>query len=559
MSKTGALTFAAALALLALFAIRADRFARSASQTFDEGAHLVAGVSYWRTGDFRINPEHPPLLKLLWAIPVALRSDVQFQPDADAWDKRDHWRLADQFLYDGPVDHFEMLLAARRVNIAFGVMLVALTGWWAYRLWGRPAGILACGLAAFDPNLAAFAALLSMDLGLTLFATSASYAFWEFTRNGSRWWFVLTGIAIGLALASKFSAVITLGGLVIAASGYTLAGSTIALRGATIDSSLRSRLSALMTVFVRLTLIACVVVLISYFGINALDWPAGFKQQLVRGEFGDPHFFLNGDISSKGWWYYFFEVLAIKTPVWMLILLAVGIASLVRRRPDRRELAFVYMPAMIYFLAMILSGIDIGWRVILPAYPALILLAARSVAVITFPASTSRSVRIIAHLPFFAVLLLAVVDLFKGPGELSYSNGIIAGRHDLHRYLGDSNLDWGQGLKAIKTELGSRGDQVIYLAYAGTARPEAYGIRHERLPTWGQFHTPPADRVDPVGPILFAVSVSNLQGTYLNEPTMYRWLMDREPVSRTDGSIWLWDLTGDTDAIEQVRNLARGP
>lgn len=549
MRKTGALSILAALALLALFALRADRFARSASQTFDEGAHLAAGVSYWRTGDFRLNPEHPPLLKLLWAIPVAVRSDVPFQPNETAWGKKDHWLIADAFLYAGPVDHFEMLLAARRVNIALGVMLVALIGWWAYRLWGIPAGLLACGVAAVDPNLAAFAALLSMDLGLALFATTACYAFWEFSRSGSRLWFILTGIAIGLALASKFSAVITLGGLAIAAGGYTIAGRTIGLPGAIAGTPLRARLSSLATVFIRLTLIAAVVVLVCYFGINALDWPAGLKQQLVRGEFGDPHFFLNGEISTTGWWYYFFEVLAIKTPIGTLLLTLLGLISLTHRRPDRREVAFLYGPAAVYFLAMALSKIDIGWRVILPAYPALILLAARATKLVP---STALG-RAVFWGAFVAALVPTIIDIRKGR-ELSFANQ----RTSLHNYLGDSNLDWGQGLKALKSELASLGDPVVYLSYAGTARPEAYGIRHERLPTWGQFHTPPADRVDPAGPILVAVSVSNLQGTYLNDPTMYRWLLERDPISRTDDSIWVWDLTGDADAIERVRRLARG-
>src|SRR4051812_35123159 len=141
------LAIAVCVVFLALFVARADHFACTASQTFDEGAHLVAGVSYWRTGDFRLNAEHPPLLKLLWTIPIALRTDVRFEPDADAWEHRDHWRLADKFLYEGPVDHFELLLAARRVNIALGTLLVALMAWWAYRLWGTGAGVLACALA----------------------------------------------------------------------------------------------------------------------------------------------------------------------------------------------------------------------------------------------------------------------------------------------------------------------------------------------------------------------------------------------------------------------------
>jgi hypothetical protein len=550
------LTTAAATALLTFFALRADRCARSMSQTFDEAVHLTAGYSYWSIGDFRMNRETPPLLKLVWALPIMIGDAPPFRPNPDDWERNDIWRLGDAFLYDSGVAPDQLLLPARRVNIAFGVALVALIGWWALRLSGRGAAILAWGLAGFDPNLAGHSAVVSTDVGLAFFCSAAAYCLWEYAGSRNRVWFVLAGISLGGALASKFSAVVFVAGVGLGAIGFVLAGGSL---GSTSTASRRDRLKHLIGLFVRLGLISAAVTAVSYFGIRALDWPRGFKQQLVRGEFGDPHFYLNGEISSKGWWFYFFEVLAIKTPVWLLILMAAGLASSFRRRPDRRELTFVYVPAAVYFIAMVASGIDVGWRVILPGYPAVILLASRSVATISLPASASPLVRVIGHLPFFAVLLLAVVDLFKGPPELSYTNGLIAGRHDLHRYLGDSNLDWGQGLKALKAELGSRGDPVIYLSYAGTARPEAYGIRYERLPTWGQFHTPPTDRVDPAGPICLAVSVSNLQGTYLNDPTTYRWLMEREPISRTDGSIWLWDLTGDADSIERVRWLARGP
>jgi hypothetical protein len=140
--------------------------------------------------------------------------------------------------------------------------------------------------------------------------------------------------------------------------------------------------------------------------------------------------------------------------------------------------------------------------------------------------------------------------------ELSYANGLGATRATLHERLGDSNIDWGQGLKALQADLAGRGDPVVYLAYAGTARPEAYGIRYERLPTAGQFRDSPADRVDQAGPVLAAVSVNNLQGTALPDPSAYHWLRDREPVSRTDGSIWLFDLTGDADAIRRLQTLA---
>jgi len=182
----------------------------------------------------------------------------------------------------------------------------------------------------------------------------------------------------------------------------------------------------------------------------------------------------------------------------------------------------------------------------------LILLAARTATLV--PKSGVGQMFGVAVL--LGMALWGAVDLRNFGRELSYANGLGATRANLHERLGDSNIDWGQGLKALKTELASRGDPVIYLAYAGTARPEAYGIRYERLPTWGQFHEPPADRIDPAGPVLLAISVGNLQGTYLEDPSLYRWLLDREPVSRTDGSIWLFEVSGDGDAVRRLRILA---
>jgi len=546
------LPLAAGLALIGLFVARADHFARSASQTFDEGAHLVAGLSYWRTGTFRINPEHPPLLKLLWAMPVALRSDVEFQPDPDAWEKRDHWILADDFLYVERPDHLELLVSARRMNIALGAALIALIGWWGYRLWGRGAGLLACALAASDPNLAAFAALLSMDLGLALFGMACVYSLWEYSANGKRSWFLAAGAFLGLALAAKFSAVLFLAGVAAGAVGYVLAGGTLSVPGSIVGPSRRERLLALPAAAVRLGLIAAIVVVFVYFGIHAIDWPRGFKQQLTRDALGDPHFYLNGEVSTTGWWDYFLWVLAIKTPPGTLILAAASVAMMRAGQAfTRRDVWFLLAPAIVYFLAVSASRVDIGWRVLLPAYPALIVLAARTATLVP----ETGVGRIAGWVVITGLVLPVVTDLKHLGKELSYANGLLTGRDDLHRHLGDANIDWGQGLKSLQADLASQVDPVIYFSYAGTARPEAYGIRYERLPGWGQFRPPPGDQVDRTGRVLVAVSVSNLQGTYLNDPTTFRWLLDRPPLSRTDGSIWVWDVTGDRNAIARLREL----
>ncbi|HEY0786467.1 MAG TPA: hypothetical protein VGD62_11385, partial [Acidobacteriaceae bacterium] len=59
-----------ALALLVILALQLFASVRQESPTFDEPAHLFAGVAYWTHGDFGRNPEHPPLVKLIAALPI---------------------------------------------------------------------------------------------------------------------------------------------------------------------------------------------------------------------------------------------------------------------------------------------------------------------------------------------------------------------------------------------------------------------------------------------------------------------------------------------------------
>jgi 4-amino-4-deoxy-L-arabinose transferase-like glycosyltransferase len=392
-----------------------------------------------------------------------------------------------------------------------------------------------------------------MDMGLALFATATAYAFWEYAESDSPGWFYAAGVFLGLALATKFTAVLTVAGLGVGAVIFCVAGRQFSLPGRTAYGVLQ-RLSVGLSAFVRLGLVAAAVVTLSYWGVHVLDWGAGLKQQLFRGEYGDPHFFLDGEISSTGWWRYFPEVLAIKTPPATLILAAVSIVLFfLGRRLTARDAAFLIVPPLGYGVAMAAMRFDIGWRVLLPAYPLLILVAARTATLV--PRTGSLQTMVVASLT--GAVLWSVTEARYLGRELSYANGLGATRANLHERLGDSNIDWGQGLKALKADLAQWNDPVIYLSYAGTARPEAYGIRHERLPGWGQFHPPTVDTVGPAGPVLVAVSVSNLQGTYLSNPHQYHWLREREPVSRTDGSIWLFDVTGDAKAIQRLQQLAK--
>jgi hypothetical protein len=83
--------FAALLiALLLCGVFRSAIATRLDSFDLDEAYHITAGVTYARLGDYRLNPEHPPLVKL-W-VGMFLRPNIfktpQFRPLADKWEER---------------------------------------------------------------------------------------------------------------------------------------------------------------------------------------------------------------------------------------------------------------------------------------------------------------------------------------------------------------------------------------------------------------------------------------------------------------------------------------
>jgi Dolichyl-phosphate-mannose-protein mannosyltransferase len=601
-----ALTLAAVAALLAVFLALGARFIDANAQTFDEAAHLAAGYSYLATGDFRLNTEHPPLLKLLWALPIYLFENVPFQPNPDWWQRADAWQIGRTFLYESPVPFQRLLTLARWVNLGLGAILIALVGWWAYRLWGRAAAFVAVALAAFDPTLLALSCILSTDLGLTLFTFATCYCLWEYDRKPSAAWLAGAGVCLGLALGSKFSALFVVAILAVILLAHLATGGVVAMPGAKRPEptdSLDVRWRAALPAVARVALIAMLVLLPPYFFVHFAAWGGGLKQQFMRNAFDPPQFYFLGEVSSEGWLAYFPMAFLLKTPLGTLGLLAVSLAGWKwGNRITRRELLFLVGPAALFFLAMMLTRINIGVRVILPVYPFVFLLAAR---VTTFgregrleeplprplpeagrgenrneqssnpegqptlntpfpPREGGRGVRFfVASTALIGLCLAATAwsSLRSTPHQLAYFNETIGRPEQGHRYLGDSNLDWGQDLIALKQFVDREAVPIIYLSYAGTAPPAKYGLRYQFLRGWGHLEDPPTGKVPADAPRhLLAISVSNLQGTYLkNDKRLYHFLLDRRPLEMLGHAIWVFDLTGDADALGRLSAISANP
>src|SRR6476469_1643783 len=109
---------AAAAASVAGFWWQGERFLAANGAAFDEAVHLAAGYSYWSTGNFHLNYEHPPFLKMLWALPLVLGAGPPYPRDVAAESNNDQWRIGTALLHESGVPPSAILTPARRMNLA---------------------------------------------------------------------------------------------------------------------------------------------------------------------------------------------------------------------------------------------------------------------------------------------------------------------------------------------------------------------------------------------------------------------------------------------------------
>jgi 4-amino-4-deoxy-L-arabinose transferase-like glycosyltransferase len=533
------------------------------SATWDEPQHLAAGYAALAARDFRVDPEHPPLVRLWAALPVRLmRGGVLDTAAIDAttpteWVTRPLFVFSHHLLYvEGDADR--QLYAARFMIVLLGLVLGALVFFWTREWLGPGPAVAALAAYTLEPNIAAHASLVTTDLGVTCFVFAAVYSLWRLCRNPTPMnasAFVLSFVAAQL---TKFSAVL-LGPIVVVLLGIAVVG-TRALRWRTaIWIAVAAALATLAAVWLvydlryapsgnaawlfrfqddpvvrqRLPSLAAIVGWID--GHRLL--PNAFSQGFLLGQAKaqSREAFLAGRYSMTGWWYYFPLAFLIKTPSPLVLLSAGGIAVCVGRRASlgAANVAFVVIPVVAFMTLAMATPLNIGLRHLLPIYPFCILLAA---AAVTALSSSGRGRLVLA----VATAAWALEFGRVYPHNLAFFNQLVGGPANGHRYLVDSNLDWGQDLKGLKGWMTERGVDQVALAYFGSADPSYYRIRYTPLPDTGLFAGGPL--VPPRVPGWFAVSATILSGAYGDDRSraFYQPLRDRQPSAAIGYSIHLY-------------------
>jgi 4-amino-4-deoxy-L-arabinose transferase-like glycosyltransferase len=527
----------AVAALLAIIFLQLALMASMNSATWDEPDHVYSAYMQAKHGDFGLNPEHPPLIKFLGALPL-LNMQFKMPPLQGRTYRLEEATNGRDFLFgnDANTILFRVRLATSTITILLALMVFLA----AQEMFGTGAGLIALSLIAFDPTLLAHSALMTTDAGGACFMFASIYAFYRYAKSPSKTRLVLVGLTVGLALASKHSCVLLFPMLLLL--GVAEVAWPHAAQREKAATSLGKRSLQFAAALVIIVLLSVGVLWASYgfryaARVDGLQLNPVVRAQFARvpshvegvvlAEFARLHLlpesylygfahiliqsnaftsFVLGTIYPRPVWFYFPIAMVIKSTLTFLILFAITVWAIATRRLSAwREILYMALPAAVYMAFAMAGGMNIGVRHVLPIYVFLSVLIAGAAWKLV-----QRDRRwlyaVVALLVFQAI---SVVHAF--PAYISYANEAAGGPSAVHTLLSDSSSDWGQQMKAVKHYTDAHGIKTCWFAYfgQGVADFSYYGIPCKPLITAdslyfdGPHDMPPA--ID--GPVFMSAGV----------------------------------------------------
>ncbi|MFC2172320.1 ArnT family glycosyltransferase, partial [Acidobacteriota bacterium] len=473
------------IAALLVFTLSASLSMRRKSATWDEVPNFALGRYLLASGTWNVPgcASHPPLSYFLQSLPIL---NAELPMEAFAYVEHEIERDPDFLGLADPGRGRKLLAApgygngvllnrARLSMIILGAVTLLLVFAWAWELYGPWGAFIAALLFGFSPNLIAHYRLLTPDPVLTTTILLSAYTMWRAFRQPRVDRILLSGIALGLALLSKHTALVLPWAFgLIAVVEVIVAACRAENRKARTALNLLGKRALIIGLSI---LVAFVLIVLAYRG-NFSAYTNSIAFQLKHGSSGHMGY-LMGRFSLSGWWYYFVFVMLFKTPIPMLLAFGLAVVTMFFRRgksPDLASELFLLAPGALLFMLFSLKQLAMGLRYILPLFPLLMILSGR-IAVLKVPKWSKA-------LAAFLAVWLAVGTLLIYPHYLAYFNEITGGPSRGYRVLADSNLDWGQDLIGLRDFMKERGIDRINFSYFGTDDPAYYGIEYTWLPSY---------------------------------------------------------------------------
>jgi 4-amino-4-deoxy-L-arabinose transferase-like glycosyltransferase len=499
-------------------------------------------------GQYTYEPLHPPLARIMVALGPRL-AGIRSAGHENVWLE------GNSILYAG--GRYDRNLALARAGILPFFLLAAFVVYaWARRLGGPAAAVMAVLLFTTLPPVLGHAGIATTDMAVAATIALAVYSLIRWLDRPTWGRSAVLGLACGLALLSKLSALLFLPAAFVAVALCRRGEVAGERTSSTPSRAVRLRgtyVAALLTVWAGYRFAVGPLVAPAAPSTasspaaapasapapaSALDrlasapvFPApalfeGLGQLAAKNRAGHKSYLL-GEVRSTGWWYFFPVALAVKTPLPFLLLTGAGVvAALGCSGVERRRRLEPAAIALAILLVCLPSRINIGVRHVLPMYPFLAVVTGQGAMALWQTTTRRTAARVLAAL-LVGWQLAASAAIH--PDYLAYFNEL-AGRHP-ERILVDSDLDDGQDLKRLADTLRARRVPSVWLAYAGSATVAEHGL-------------PPVRWLEPHQPVMgwVAASLYSIKLGSLDRPGHddFAWLERYRPVALVGRSIRLY-------------------
>lgn len=426
------LTAGIALGILGVMLVLMIASSWNDSAIIDELAHIPAGFGYVTQLDYRLNPEHPPLIKALAAFSADLFVHPHFPTDTSYWqtDINGQWAQGAKFLYGSGNDADQIIFWSRLPLMLLAVLFGWLLFQWVRKRFGAPTALLTLTFFAFSPTVLAHARFVTTDLGAAFGFFIGIAGFIAFLERPTWRNVAIAGVLCGIAELLKFSLVLLVPMYAVLLAAWIFAlphlharerlHTAITLLGKTLLVGIIG-LIVIWTVYAPLVSrypperqLADAKFLLGSYGFrpaanlnlalirHPLTRPLGqyvlgvlMVQQRSQG--GNTAFFL-GEVSNGGSRLYFPLLYILKEPLALHLLtltaLLLGIKNMMRREGEKPRLVarirrwiaehFIEFSSIaviaIYWAVSLKSPLNIGIRHVLPTFPFIYLLVSRQIA-----------------------------------------------------------------------------------------------------------------------------------------------------------------------------------
>ena len=535
------------------------------SAIFDETAHIGAGYSYLTEKDGRLNPEHPPLIKDLSALPLMFLK-LNFSTLQPFWNMKNvndrQWLAGNTLLYKSGNDADKILLFSRLPIMILAIIFGFILFWWTQKNYGPKTGLLTLALFALSPTFLAHSRYVTTDLGAAFAFFLSIIFFIKFLEKNDNKSAIYFGIVLGFSLLVKFSLIILLPFFVVVKIGHHVFS--------------KKEICWFSLKLIMVFLIALMVIYLFYiphiwnypleqnladarftignyktakfapeivfsFLSNKITQPLGqylhgFLMVAQRTAGGNSAYFL-GEVSNKGWTSYFPVLFITKEQIGLYVLMILAIIISLKKFSENKfqkisvKTAIFLLFIAYYWAWSLWSPLNIGIRHILPTFPFIYILVSKTIV------DWTKNGKFKKPIIFVLLFWMAAEIAFVYPYFLSYYNEFASGWRFGHKIATDSNYDWGQDLKRLRDWTTQNGVSKIYLDYFGGGSPEYYfeaptAIGVVNFELWRYEKGPP-----PAGSY-FAISANSLIGA----ENLYDWLKDKEPITRAGSSIFIYSF-----------------